>query len=316
MVSVKKSCSGCGQVRSISEFYYAKGKPVARCKPCYLMAARKYREENREKFNACVRAWRKRYPDRSRRANQAAVAKKPELYREIDRRKRLRNPALYAQLNKRFKDRNRSKIRQAGRDYYARDPKRSMAATMKWARNNPEKRKANKARRRACEINAMPDWADRKLIRTFYEESQRLLTETGIVHHVDHIVPLNSPIVCGLHCEFNLQVLKGPENIRKSNRYWPDMPDESVWDWVASADFKEQWKLLCSDLPRRANPPSQWEAIPKHERSRMATARNLAAWGKLSAAERAARGRRIADGHRRSKQIMPIRLPHTNAETY
>jgi hypothetical protein len=42
--------------------------------------------------------------------------------------------------------------------------------------------------------------------------------------HVDHIVPLVSKFVCGLHCEANLQLLPGPENQRKGNRVWPDMP--------------------------------------------------------------------------------------------
>lgn len=45
--------------------------------------------------------------------------------------------------------------------------------------------------------------------------------------HVDHIIPLNAPNVCGLHCEFNLQLLTKEANIKKSNYYndWPEYPD-------------------------------------------------------------------------------------------
>lgn len=47
---------------------------------------------------------------------------------------------------------------------------------------------------------------------------------TGIKHDVDHVVPLRSKLVCGLHNEFNLAVIPASENRSKGNRYWPGMP--------------------------------------------------------------------------------------------
>lgn len=75
----------------------------------------------------------------------------------------------------------------------------------------------------ARKSQAYPLWADDDLILMFYAEAQRLGKETGIEHHVDHIVPLDGKRVCGLHVHNNLQVITGSMNSIKSNRYWPDM---------------------------------------------------------------------------------------------
>lgn len=79
------------------------------------------------------------------------------------------------------------------------------------------------ARRRARLAKAIPAWADETKIAEMYAARRFAQEFFGQPIHVDHVVPLNSPLVCGLHCEANLQLLPGPENSRKHNRYWPDM---------------------------------------------------------------------------------------------
>ena len=86
-----------------------------------------------------------------------------------------------------------------------------------WTRANRDKRRASTAKRKAAKIRATPRWADLKRIAAFYAN-----VPDG--HDVDHIVPLVSPLVCGLHCEANLQYLPSSENQSKRNFRWPDMP--------------------------------------------------------------------------------------------
>jgi hypothetical protein len=71
--------------------------------------------------------------------------------------------------------------------------------------------------RRARKRQAMPAWADKERIKKVYKRARQLSQASGEPYHVDHILPLCSDIVCGLHVHENLQVIPARENIIKSN---------------------------------------------------------------------------------------------------
>lgn len=81
------------------------------------------------------------------------------------------------------------------------------------------------AARRASLGRATPLWANHEAIAATYAAAAEMSKATGVEFHVDHVVPLKSSIVCGLHCEANLNILPKALNLSKSNRYWPDMPE-------------------------------------------------------------------------------------------
>lgn len=117
--------------------------------------------------------------------------------------------------------------RKANKKHKTANKERLAAAHAVWARKNADKRRATDAAYRAAKLRAKPAWANDEAIAAIYSEATRRQAETGERLHVDHIVPLQSRIVCGLHCEANLQILRGPENESKRNFWWPDMPEEA-----------------------------------------------------------------------------------------
>lgn len=92
-------------------------------------------------------------------------------------------------------------------------------ASKKCRENNPAKRKADFIKRKLLIAERTPSWANFKYMNIFYKIAKEEQLRTQRKVHVDHIVPINSKIVCGLHCEFNLQILFAEDNIRKSNHY-------------------------------------------------------------------------------------------------
>lgn len=107
-------------------------------------------------------------------------------------------------------------------EWRAKNLERDNAIIAAWGKRNQHKRTAIEAQRRAQKRKAVPAWADLDAIRAIYEEARLKTEQTGIPHHVDHLVPLKSKLVCGFHVEHNLRVVPASENVVKGNRHWPD----------------------------------------------------------------------------------------------
>lgn len=84
--------------------------------------------------------------------------------------------------------------------------------TREWKKANPERWAAlhsdKEARRRARKRGTSND----ESLSDIYAECRRISKETGIPHHVDHIIPLSKG---GTHTRDNLQILTAEENLRK-----------------------------------------------------------------------------------------------------
>lgn len=188
-----KTCTKCGVGKPLVEFHKktdSRDGLVSKCKMCVLLRSREMYESKKQKY----RDWYKSNSERLRANYLVDVVKKREYQRVYRRNRSKSHPERIAELAKQHNSRHKGRANARTAKYYA------------------------------GKTQATPAWANPIKIAAFYIEAARLTRETGVVHHVDHNVPLRSKLVCGLHCEFNLQVIPGPDNQSKSNRYWPDMP--------------------------------------------------------------------------------------------
>lgn len=122
--------------------------------------------------------------------------------REYQRRWRAKNPEYY-------------------RQYYAKNPERIAEHQRKWRQANPHLVNAQRAKRRAAKLQATPAWADHEAIDAKYEIAKKAEELLGEPHQVDHWIPLQGELVCGLHVAENLRVIPAEDNLRKGNTHFP-----------------------------------------------------------------------------------------------
>lgn len=154
-----------------------------------------------------------------RASSDGRMHKCAECAKEVNRQWRKANPDGFARwqvLNSDHRDAYNRNWRAENAEYLA-------ATYSKWANANRDKVNANIAKRNAAKLRANVAWANKDAIRAIYAQAVRITAETGIRHEVDHFYPLQGELVCGLHCEANLQILTKEENIRKKNRMPEDL---------------------------------------------------------------------------------------------
>ena len=118
---------------------------------------------------------------------------------------------------------NREQVMQAAA---TRPAERLRAYRNAWKDANKVQVRADTKARRRKHRDATPPWISRRQksdIRQLYQIAITMTQTTGEQYVVDHIYPLRSEVVCGLHVPWNLRVVTRDENLRKSN----NLPDDS-----------------------------------------------------------------------------------------
>ena len=213
-----KVCTVCRLEKPYTEFYPRPETPDglrSDCKACHNARRLEWLAQlgNHERKMEMDRAYYEREAERIGRENR-------EWYASLSEEEK----AEIAERNKEWRDNNSEYLKRKNKEKYWADPEASKARRRADYRNNKPRYIANaRARDKRVKL-ATPPWADLKAIEEFYVEAARLSRETGIKHHVDHIFPLISKVMCGLHVEANLCVVPWNVNLEKGNKIIESVP--------------------------------------------------------------------------------------------
>lgn len=199
------------------------------------------RQNEKERLRAMYMSRRDYFMARNKEWRENMSDEQRERAREAARRSTARNKGSILAKQANYRNENRERVRESARRWRAGNRDTAAARskesrekkieqyrrkTAEWAKRNPQRVRAKWAKYRAAAFRATPPWFDKVLVEEAYHLAQLRGKATGFTWHVDHIVPLQSPLVCGLHTIENLQVIPGALNVAKGNRYWPGMPGE------------------------------------------------------------------------------------------
>ena len=190
----------------------------------YYEYKKRWAEEHKEAVRLSREKWRKANPDKDRLSKELYNQRNAEKVRAMRRIWKSANKKKLALASKLYRERNLANCLARELAYRAKNRERENQRTARWAKNNPARVAFLARKHQTAKRNATPKWANEFFIEEAYLLAALRTKLTGIKWHVDHIVPLQHPLVCGLHVEQNLQVIPAEHNRVKSNRYWPGMP--------------------------------------------------------------------------------------------
>lgn len=182
---------------------------------------KKYVSENPDKKKQSDLNYKARNPDKINAMNKA--------YYKKNKRKILKRCADWKKSNKErvklldssYRDRNRERERQRLKVYSENNPEKIRASSGRYRSANLEKYRFYEASRRARKANATPAWfgeLDEMVLSEAFSLCVQREKETGIKWHVDHLIPIQARMACGLHYSDNVQVIPAAVNCLKSNQ--------------------------------------------------------------------------------------------------
>lgn len=187
-------CKVCKQEKQMLDFKQGSNTRLT-CRHCH-------NQKNREKYAASVGGLK---PKR----------RKPTKEQQLEMNR------AYTKL---WREKNPEKSKQVAKDYARRSPEVAKSRAKRRLEQKRDEIYAYNSTKRSKVKKATPAWSEHFFVAEAYRLARLRTKITGFKWSVDHIVPLQSKIVCGLHCHTNIRVVPAEINSSKGNRWWPNMP--------------------------------------------------------------------------------------------
>lgn len=199
-----KNCADCKIQKPIAEFgkmKQTKDGLHSYCKECISSRGKEYRLRNRE----AVKERKKKYAnsEAGKKTKRESYLRNIENTREYDRFRFQRDKEKIYKRRKKYMP-----------GYRLRNPGLAAAYSSLY---RGLKNKASAILTKAMKLE----------IKKIHRKCKLKFKETGIEHHVDHIIPIKNDLVCGLHVPWNLQIITGSENQSKLNKFDGTYENES-----------------------------------------------------------------------------------------
>lgn len=192
------------------------------CKRCTSVLSAAHYQANKEKRRLQQDEWNRANPGKAAAYCAAWRQRNPGAQQASQRRWYSENRAEALAKDKARRDANLDAYRARERASYAVNREARAARHAAWRAANPHRVRALASYRRAAKKQRTPPWLTAEhyeQIVAVYERASWLTKTTGIMFHVDHIVPLQGKTVSGLHVPWNLECMWGTRNLSKNNRF-------------------------------------------------------------------------------------------------
>jgi len=172
------------------------------CLVCKSVRAKGYYKNTLEETKERSRLW---YAENT----EAAVATRKKYYK-------INQTAILAQKRE-YQKENSERLKEYLKNYYKENKETLQEKSRQYCKDHRAQKNAHESARRTLKLSQTPELTkvEKEKIVILYKIAQSIKRTTGVLMHVDHIIPVSKG---GLHHPLNLQVITATENLEKADK--------------------------------------------------------------------------------------------------